>query len=244
MPRVAYGDASAKRLDSKAAGRHSALFVQRPRRHRLAGLFAATGMTRRLILGGIAVLLAAATSAGCVVLPVTVYVAESGEGTPVYERCSLTPELPVGVKVEQNRVQAIVSIVAQQGGLVRVQFDIPEGMTVVLRESAIRIDAKDGTPPFLAAIANVNPVAPARYPETPVIEKLVLPVDAPLRGGRLRFGTSSSNKHYWIAAPLAGAMPRDAWVMLPELSIDGTTTRFEEIHFRQHFALGRGLLNC
>jgi hypothetical protein len=208
------------------------------------GLFAGTGVTRRLVLGGIGVLLGAATSTGCVVLPVNVYVAEPGEGTPVYERCSLTPELAVGVKVEQGPVQATVSIVAQQGGLVRVQFDIPEGTTVVLRESAIRIDAKDGTPPLLAAIASVNPVAPARSPETPVIEKRVLPVDAPLRGGRLRFGTSSSDRHYWIAAPLAPAMPRDVWVTLPEMSIDGATTRFHEIHFRQHFALGRGLFNC
>lgn len=201
-------------------------------------------MTRRLHRGAIAALLAAATSAGCVILPVNVYVAEPGEGTPVYERCSLTPELPMGVKVEQGRLQATVSIVAQQGGLVRVQFDIPEGTTVVLRESAIRIDAKDGTPPLLAAIANVNPVAPARSPETPAIQKLVLPVDAPLRGGRLRFGTSSSDKHYWIAVPLAGTMPREVWVTLPEMSIDGATTRFREIHFRQHFAIGRGLFNC
>jgi len=201
-------------------------------------------MTRRLIRGASVALLAAATSAGCVILPVNVYVAEPGEGTPVYERCSLTPELPAGVKVERDRLQAIVSIVDQQGGLVRVQFDIPEGTTVVLRESAIRIDARDGTPPFLAAIANVNPVAPARSPETPAIQKLVLPVDAPLQGGRLRFGTSSSDKHYWIAAPLAGTMSRDVWVMLPEMSIDPATTRFPQIHVRQHFAVGRGLFNC
>jgi len=201
-------------------------------------------MTPRPLQGAIAALLAATTSAGCVVLPVNVYVAEPGEGTPVYERCSLTPELPIGVKVEQGRVQAIVSIVAQQGGLVRVQFDIPEGTTVALRESTIRIDARDGTPPFVTAIANVNPVAPARVPETPVIEKLVLPVDAPLRGGRLNFGSASSDKHYWIAAPLASATPRDVWVTLPEMSIDGATTRFHEINFRQHFAVGRGFFNC
>ena len=201
-------------------------------------------MTRRLILGATAVLLAAATSAGCVVLPLNVYVAEPGEGTPVYERCSLTPELPIGVRVEQNRVSAIVSIVGEQGGLVRVQFDIPEGTTVVLREGTIRIDAKDGTPPLLATIANVNPVAPARYPDTPAIQKLVLPVDAPLHGGRLRFGTSSSDKHYWIGAPMEGANPRDAWITLPELSVDGTTTRFKAIHFRQHAALGRVVFNC
>ena len=49
--------------------------------------------------GRVAGLLAAAACAGCVVLPVPVYVAEPGEGTPVYEACSLTPELPIGVAV-------------------------------------------------------------------------------------------------------------------------------------------------
>ena len=161
----------------------------------------------RTTCGRVAGLLAAAACAGCVVLPVTVYVAEPGEGTPVYEACSLTPELPIGVEVHQSRLRAIVSIVPLQGGLVRVQFDIPEGATVVLRENTIRVDAKDGTPARFAAIAHVNPAAPARSPETPAMQKLVLPVDAPLQGGRVRLGAASSDKHYWVAAPVGGGDP-------------------------------------
>ena len=118
----------------------------------------------RTTRGRVAGLLAAAACTGCVVLPVPVYVAEPGEGTPVYEACSLTPELPIGVAVRQSRLQAIISIVPLQGGLVRVQFDVPEGATVVLRENTIRIDAKDGTPARFAAIADVNPAAPASRP--------------------------------------------------------------------------------
>ena len=83
----------------------------------------------RTTRGRVGGLLAAAACAGCVVLPVSVYVAEPGEGTPVYEACSLTPELPIGVAVHRSRLQAIVSVVPLQGGLVRVQFDVPEGGT-------------------------------------------------------------------------------------------------------------------
>ncbi len=177
-------------------------------------------------------------------LPTHVWVADAAAGTPVYEQCSLTPHLPAGVMVERPHLQAIVSIVAQQGGLLRVQFDLPEGTTAVLRDDTIRIDTRDGTPPRLARIPHVNPVAPARSPETPVIQKLVLPVEAPMLGGRLRMGTASSNRHYWIAAPLGELPSGDVWVTLPELSVDGTPTRFEPIHFARQFAIGRGLFNC
>ena len=198
----------------------------------------------RTTRGRVAGLLAAAACAGCVVSPVTVYVAAPGEGTPVYEDCSLTPELPIGVKVQQSRFQAIVSVVPLQGGLVRVQFDVPAGATLVLRENTIRIDAKDGTPARFAAIAHVNPAAPARSPETPAMQKLVLPVDAPLRGGSVRLGAASSDRHYWIAVPVGGAIPADVWITLPLLDIDGAPTRFNEIHFVRRFVVGRALLNC
>jgi hypothetical protein len=57
-----------------------------------------------------AALVAAASTAGCVVLPTHVYVADAAEGTPVFESCSLTPDLPAGVKLERSGVHAIVSI--------------------------------------------------------------------------------------------------------------------------------------
>jgi hypothetical protein len=201
-------------------------------------------MTIRSAPGRLAAIVAALLSTGCVVFPTHVYVADAGAATLVYERCSLTPELPIGVKVYRLHLQAIVSIVHQQGDLVRVQFDIPEGTIVSLRESSIRIDVKDGTAPRLAPIANINPVAPARYPETPVIQKLVMPVDAPMRGGRLQTGSASSDKHYWIAAPFEGLAADDVWITLPELSVDGVPTKLDEIHFVRRLAIGLGRFNC
>ena len=53
------------------------------------------------------------------------------------------------------------------------------------------------------------------------MQKLALPVDAPLRGGRLRLGAASSDKHYWVAASVGGAIPADVWITLPLLDIDG-----------------------
>jgi hypothetical protein len=192
----------------------------------------------------LALLVAPVFVSGCVVLPMHVYVAEPGAGTPVYERCSLTPTIPTEVKVEQPRLEAFVSVVSEQGHLVRVRFDIPEGTTAILRESTIRIDARDGTVPRLAPVASVNPVAPARYPETEAIQRLVLPVDTPMRGGRLSLGTASSNKHYWIAAPFTDPPPGDVWITLPELSVEGSPARFDEIHFIRRSALGLGPFNC
>jgi hypothetical protein len=192
----------------------------------------------------LALLFAPMFVSGCVVLPMHVYVAEAGAGAPVYERCSLTPTIPLEVKVEQPRLEAFVSVVSEQGHLVRVRFDIPEGTTAILRESTIRIDARDGTVPRLAPVASVNPVAPARYPETEAIQRLVLPVDTPMRGGRLSLGTASSNKHYWIAAPFADPPSGDVWITLPELSVDGSPARFDEIHFIRRLAVGLGLFNC
>jgi len=201
-------------------------------------------MTDRSARGGLVAIVAGLLSTGCVVFPTHVYVADAGAGRPVYERCSLTPELPIGVKVERLHLQAIVSIVPQQGGLVRVQFYIPDGTIVSLRESSIRIDVKDGTAPRLAPVANVNPVAPARYPETPVIQKLVMPVDAPMRGGRLQMGSASSDKHYWIAAPLEGPAADDVWITLPELSVDGVPAKLDEIHFVRRRAISLVGVNC
>jgi hypothetical protein len=183
-------------------------------------------------------------STGCVVIPSHFYVADAGAGMPVYERCSLTPELPTGVKLQRLHLQATVSMVYQQGNLVRVQFDIPEGTTVMLRGSMIKIDMKDGTAPRLGSIASINPVAPARYPETRTIQDLVLPVDAPMRGARVLMGSNSSDKHYWIAAPFEDLSAEDVWISLPELSVDGVLTKFEEIHFVRRFAIGFGTFNC
>jgi hypothetical protein len=201
-------------------------------------------MTTRSFRGNLAAIFMALLSTGCVVIPTYVYVADAGAGMPVYERCSLTPELPMGVNVQRLHLQAIVSLVYQQGNFVKVQFDIPEGTTVILRESTIQIDVKDGTAPRLGPITGINPVAPARYPETPMIQKFVWPVDAPMRGGRLQMGSNSSDKHYWIAAPFEDLSAEDAWVTLPELVVDGVSTKFEEIHFVRRFAIGLGTFNC
>lgn len=149
------------------------------------------------------------------------------------------------MRIGQPGLQAIVSVVQDSGrALVSVRFDVPEGTTLTLRQNTIRIDARDGASPRVAPFPNVNPAAPARDPESPAIQKLVLPVDAPLRGGRLRLGNASSDKHYWIAAPFDGRLGSDVWVTLPEFAIDAVPSRFPEIHFSRRFMVGQALFNC
>jgi hypothetical protein len=202
-------------------------------------------MTAGFICRRCAAVVAAAGIAGCVVLPTDVYVPDITEGVPVYERCSLTPDLPAGVELRRSGLHAIVSLAHRQGvDQVQVRFDVPEGMTLLLSDHAIAVDARDAHTPRRATIPHINPVASARYPETSVIQGLVLPVDAPMRGGRINAGNLSSDKHYWIAAPVTGGLERDIWISLPELLIDGTPARFPEIRFTRRLAIGRGSFNC
>lgn len=202
-------------------------------------------MTARSVCRRCVALVAAAALAGCVVLPTDVYVPDTTEGVPVYERCSLTPDLPAGVELQRSSLHAIVSLAHSQGmDQVKVRFDVPEGMTLLLSDHAIAVDARDGRTPRWATIPHINPVAPARYPETPVIQDFVLPVDAPMPGGRINAGNFSSDRHYWISAPVMGGLDRDIWISLPELLIGGTRARFPEIRFTRRLAIGRGSFNC
>jgi len=202
-------------------------------------------MTARSVCRRCVALVAAAAIAGCVVLPTDVYVPDTTAGVLVYERCSLTPDLPAGVELQRSGLRAMVSLAHSEGmDQVKVRFDVPEGMTLLLSDRAIAVDARDGRTPRRATIPHINPVASVRYPETPVIQDLVLPVDAPMRGGRINAGNLSSDRHYWIAAPITAGLERDIWISLPELLIDGTRARFPEIRFTRRFAIGRGSFNC
>jgi hypothetical protein len=202
-------------------------------------------MAARSVCRRCAALVAATSIAGCVVLPVHVYVPDAVEGAPIYESCSLTPDLPVGVKLERSGLHAIVSVAHSQGvNQVQVQFDVPEGLTLVLHGHVIAVDVRDGGAPRWATIPHINPVAPARYPETPAMQKLVLPVGTPMRGGRIDSGKLSSDRHYWIAAPVEGDLEGDIWISLPEFSVDDTPARFPQIKFTRRFTIGRGLFNC
>jgi len=190
-------------------------------------------------------LLVAAACAGCVVLPMHVYVADEAAGSPVYELCSFNPDVPVGVKVEVPGLEAVVSVTEEgDHGVVRVRFDVPEGRTLILRETVVRIDARNAEPALSASIPNVNPAAPARYPETEAMQKLLLPVDAPLPGGRLNLGRFSSDRHYWVAARVHGRLADDVWITLPAFSLDGVVAGFPELHFQRRLMVGRALFNC
>ena len=181
---------------------------------------------------------------GCVVVPTQVYVADATAGVPVYERCSLTPSMPKGVAIVRPHVQAIVSVEEQGDLRVNVRYDVPEGIVVRLEEAAVRIDLKNGSSPRLGVIDGINPVAPARHPETPVIEGLLLPVNAAMRGGRLQMGAVSSDKHFWIIAPFPRLSADDLWVQLPPPLVDGASVMFDEVHFTRQPAIGIGVFNC
>ena len=115
-------------------------------------------MTARSVFRRCVALVFALAITGCVVLPTDVYVPDATEGVPVYEKCSLTPDLPAGVELQRWGLRAIVSLAHSQGvDQVQVRFDVPEGMTLLLSDHAIAVDARDGQTPRRATIPDINP---------------------------------------------------------------------------------------
>ena len=186
----------------------------------------------------------AAMSTGCVVFPTHVYVADAADGAPVYERCSLNPDVPVGVRVDRPGLQAIVSLVQERdGGFVAVRYDLAEHHTLQLLQDVITIDARDGQPPRSAPVPHVNPSGPASH-EPPAVLPGVLPVDATLQGARIRLGDVSFDRHYWIAGRFGGRIADDVRVTLPRFSLDAVPNELPAIHFSRRAMIARGLFNC
>ena len=162
----------------------------------------------------------------------------------MYERCSLNPDVPVGVRVERPGLQAIVSLVQEgDGGFVAVRYDLAEHHTLKLLQDAIAIDARDGHPPRSAPVPHVDPTGPASR-EPPAVLRDVLPVDATLQGGRIRLGDVAFDRHYWIAGRFVGRLADDVWVTLPRFSLDAVPDQLPPIHFARRAMLARGLFNC
>ena len=183
---------------------------------------------------------------GCAPIPRHVYVADQAHGSPVHERCSLNPDIPVGVKVAIPGLAATVSVIQLDDGhgIVEVQFDVPTGRTLRLQDDVATIDPRNSQPVVRASIAGINPAAPARYAESPALQKLLLPASAPLPGGRLDLGQHSSDKHYWIAARFDTRLPDEVWVTLPAVTLDGAAASFPELHFQRRFVVGMTGFNC
>ena len=184
--------------------------------------------------------------AGCAPIPRHVYVADQAHGSPVYERCSLNSDVPAGVKVAIPGVAATVSVIQLDDGhgIVEVQLDVPTSRTLRLRDDMATIDPRNSQPVVRASIAGVNPAAPARYAESPALQKLLLPASAPLPGGRLDLGQHSSDKHYWIAGRFDTRLPDEVWVTLPAVTLDGAAASFPELHFQRRFVVGMTGFNC
>jgi len=48
-------------------------------------------------------------------------------------------------------------------GIVEMQFDVPAGRTLMLRDDVAKIDPRNSQSVVRTSIAGVNPAAPARY---------------------------------------------------------------------------------
>jgi len=184
---------------------------------------------------GLAVVLAALASAGCVPVAGRFYFPDPASTVAGDTNCTFAPRIPRGVRIERDGIVAIVSLVARgQGGEVEVRFDVPVGRVLALRGDRVRVDARDGTPAIDVTIPKVSEVdTPLHAYDAPALTKNLRPVDAPLEG-RMRSGIAL---HYWIGGRFDGTAPDVAWVTLPPVTIDGRPDAFPAVRFERRFAL-------
>ena len=211
------------------------------------GIAAKTGS----ILKRIATLLAgvaAVVCAACVPVPTHVYVADGAVGSLVYSECSLNSHVPAAVSLVQQEVHALVSLVqAGRGRYVEVRFDVPPGKTLALQGDGVRVDRRTSQPVLEARIPNVSRVdTPGinSYSDVPALRAQMLPVRAPLVGGRIEAGSRSSDRHYWIAARVDADGADDVWVTLPAVTVNDLAVVFPEVHFQHRLIVAVLVVNC
>lgn len=205
-------------------------------------------MKAESIMKRMAAAFAALACAACAPIPLHVYVADGLDGSLEYSTCSFNKHVPVAVTVARGGVRSRVSLVqADTRGFVEVRFDVPDGKTLILKDSVVRVDRRDARPVLEATIPNISKVdTPSinSYSDLPALKALMLPVGTPLEGGRLVIGKSSWDRHYWIAARVDTEAADEVWVTLPPLTVNGVPASLPEIHFQRKLVVAVALINC
>ena len=191
----------------------------------------------------------ASTLTGCVAVPWHVHVPDATQGGLVYEKCSISPNVAMGISVERNGVHAIVSLVDRGShAYVETRFDVPTGRTLSLAGDVIRVDRRDGAAPEEARIPKVSLIdtpGTNSYRTDAAVQRYLLPVvGTPLVGGRIEIGRLSSDRHFWIAARLAPQRASDVWVTLPPMTIDGVAADLPPLHFQRELIVAVIPFNC
>jgi hypothetical protein len=196
-----------------------------------------------------AVLALLGTTAGCVPLLLTGWVAEPGQGPPVYSACTLDNSVPDAISVPVQGLHALVSL--RQGSsraFVEVRFDVPPGLTLVLDDDLIEVRTAAAGPARQVRFPNVSlvdgPIVNS-YSTSSAIAPFQLPVRTPLVGGRTVIQGAAWDRHFWIAAPLAELPATDElWITLPGFTVNATPARIPALHYRQRRLLVAAPLNC
>jgi hypothetical protein len=196
----------------------------------------------------IATLLLAASTAACVPLPVHVYAPDPSAGTVTYSSCTLDGSLPAGVKLPTPGFGTTVALdQGDAGGVLRVELDMPPGITLVLDDDVVRIDRGAALPAIEARIPNVSQVdVPGinHYGDEPAVRQPFLPVRSPLIGGRTSAGARSWDKRYWIGVRVDVQKAEDVTVSLPGFTINGTPAQFPPAHFHRQQMVAIASFNC
>ena len=188
------------------------------------------------------------TCAACAPILSSVYVGDATQGEVVHSTCPFNKHVPQALAIDRQGIHALVSLYERESWhYVEARFDVPPGLTLALHDDKVRIDARDGGASRVATIPNVSKVdAPSinSYSDAPAMQVLMLPVTAPLPGGRVGLGSVMSDRHYWTVARFDGALADDVAVTLPPMTVDGKPLDLPPLRFHRDRLVVIALINC
>ena len=188
------------------------------------------------------------TCAACAPVLSSVYVGDATQGEVVHSTCALNKHVPQALAIDRQGIHALVSLYERgPWHYVEARFDVPPGLTLALQDDKVRIDGRDGSAARVATIPNVSQVdAPSinSYNDAPAMRALMLPVLAPLPGGRVGLGSVMSDRHYWTVARFDGALADDVAITLPPMTVDGKPLDLPPLRFHRDRIVIVALINC
>lgn len=187
-----------------------------------------------------------AVCSACAPVPQHRYVADVPSQSIVYATCPANKHVPVGALFVVDEVRATVGLLrAGNRDYVEVQFDVPPGRTLTLQSDVLQLTR--GSVSHDSVIPNVslgNYRIEDRYSTNAAVQKDMLPATAPMVGGTVGSGATTSDKHYWLAAYVDAARADDVWITLPPFTINGTPGLIEPIHFKRRWITIIAMINC
>ncbi len=187
-------------------------------------------------------------AAACAPIPLWIYAPDMPDTKVIYSTCPFNSHVPIGVGLAAAGIEATVSLASHEGRpYVEARLDVPEGITVVLQDGAVKIETAT---PHSSSRAEIPVVSLIDRPivnnvsEVLALQQRRMPIAAPLVGQRIAAGNSWFNRHFWLATYVDTAAAQDVWLDLPRFTVNGVPASFPRLHFHRQPVVAVALFNC